>query len=219
MHFINAPPPQPAGGTSHVNILKGEHELVGLGEKSCLSTLCGRLCYCEAVGCFTMCGQLRVISSSSFQLKLDTPSSVLKSYLCGKRVSMFTQWAWSQLSIAYFPWSSPLCVPISPAPRWADMKSCPSGCQSFKGIHHKRAHKGSFVQHLQGDASGFQANRDLGVYLHSTSCLPHLADGEVSPLNLWLQRSENDWVAVTFWPSLASIFKGTEKAISAFRIN
>lgn len=212
--------PSPAcWDTSHVNIPKGAHVLVGLGEKSRLSTLRGRLCYCEVVGGFIMCGQLRVISSSLFQLKLDTPFSFLKSYLCGKRASTFTQWARSQLRIAYCSWSYPLCVPISPALRWADVKSCPSGCQSFKGTHHERAHKGSFVQHLPSDASGFQANWELGLCLYLTSLLRHLADGEAFLFILWHQRSENDWIEVPFWPALVSIFKGTNKVISGLRIN
>lgn len=97
--------------------------------------------YSLVVGCFVVCGQLRVISSSLFQIKLDPPFSVLKSYLYEKRAGIFTSWARSQPSAAYFSWCFLSPFPNLPALRWADMKSCQSGCQSFKGIRRECAQR------------------------------------------------------------------------------
>lgn len=102
--------------------------------------------------------------------------SFVKSYLCEKGVSMFTQWARSQASAACF-WSLP-SFPILRALRWADRKSCQSGCQSFKGPI-ERAHKGSFVQHLDGEMPAASRQRRLGVCLHLTSPRHQRVDAEV----------------------------------------
>jgi hypothetical protein len=94
---------QYAGDTGSINIHEGEHPVS--------STLDVRLYYSVVVPCFVVCGHLRAISSSLFQIKLDTPFSFLKSNLCEKGVSMFTQWAWSQSKTACLLFLVlPLCV-------------------------------------------------------------------------------------------------------------
>lgn len=80
--------------------------------------------YSLAVGCFVVCGQLRVISSSLFQIKLDPPFSVLKSYLYEKRAGIFTSWARSQPSAAYFS-VLPLSISQSPCSKMGRYEKLP----------------------------------------------------------------------------------------------
>lgn len=93
----------------------------------------------------------------------------------------------------------PPLLPNLPALRWADMKSCQSGCQSFKGDP-----SGEPTQRLICSALGWRCQqlpgRKSGVCLHLTSRLYHLADGEVFLFIMWLHRSESD--SEEEWPSL-----------------
>lgn len=69
--------PSPAGWRYQlVNIFEGEHILLELAEKFCLVYLGWKALTPASGRCFTVCGQLRVISSSLFQMQLDTPFSI-----------------------------------------------------------------------------------------------------------------------------------------------
>lgn len=151
-------------------------------EKSVGSPLCERPCYC-GLGCFIVCVQLRVISQSWFQMKLDTPFSFLKSYLRGKAVSVFTQWAPSQRSAAYFSWPPPP-LPNLPALRWADLKSCQLGCQASKGSTWECTKARLCGTWTEMPAASRQADNWGSVFM-DVSLVPS-ADGEVIAFVLWL---------------------------------
>lgn len=145
--------PQHAGDHSSKNILEKKHILRSTGEESPVYLECNAV----VVGC-CVCGQ----TESHFLVFIQNEAGHSFSFV--KKLSV-----WEGSEHVYPVGSEPgqcrllllvlalLIFPSSCALRWADRKSCQSGCQSFKGPI-ERAHKGSFVQHLDGgDASSFQA--------------------------------------------------------------
>lgn len=140
----------------------------------------------------------------------------LKSYLCGKGASMFTQWAWSQLSVAYFSWSAPLLFSNLPYSKMSRYEKLPIGMPELQ-----RDPSWVHTQKLLCSALGWGCQRPPGrqrirglslldFLLASSGRWRHLSAHPASlPKWEWL------WIEVSFRPLFTSIFKGTNKVISA----
>lgn len=121
-----------------------------------------------------LCGQLRVISSSLFQEKLDTPFWFVQS-------SKLSVWKGSQhvYPVGWEPVQHCLLLWVSPSPFPNFPSSLVDGqignianqdASASKGPI-RSVYKGLFVQYVSRDASSFQADRELGVCFHSISHL------------------------------------------------
>lgn len=119
-----------------------------------------------------VCGQLRVISSSLFKMKLDTPFSFVKkpSVWEGSEHVYPVGSEPGQCRLLLGP--CPSYFPSSCALRWADRwKSCQSGCQSFKGPHREGTQR-LVCSALRWGRCQQLPGRELGVCLHLTSPSP-----------------------------------------------
>lgn len=144
-------------------------------------------------------------------------------FICEKAICVRREWAClpSGLGARPVPPASlgpcPSHFPSSCALRWADRKSCQSGCQSFKGPHREGAQR-LVCSALRWGRCQQLPGRELGVCLHLTSPCHQRADAEVFSTRVFT-KVRMTAVRSAFCPSLASIFKGTNKVISASRVN